>query len=88
MGKIEDAKNLQELGDAVQALATSSFDSYQKAWLSWFESMTGAKPFSSEECGKNLQLMAGTAAKDMSTANLAWQKAMQIMTPPPPPPGQ
>lgn len=85
MAKIEDAKSVQELGDAVQALAATSFDSYQKVSVSFFESMTGAKPFSSDECGKNLQLWAGTMAKDISTMNLAWQKAMQIMTPPPGP---
>jgi hypothetical protein len=82
MGKIDDAKNVQELGDAVQALAATSFDSYQKVWQSWFESATGAKPFSSDECAKNFQLWAGTAAKDLSTVNLAWQKAMQLLTPP------
>lgn len=81
MGKIEDAKNMQELGDAVQALAATSFDAYQKTWLSFFEGMTGAKPMSADECGANFQLAMGTFAKDLSTINLAWQKAMQIVTP-------
>jgi hypothetical protein len=86
MGKIEDANNIQELGESALSLMTSSLASYQKVSISLFEAFTGLKPMDSAVCAENLQLWMGTAAKDMGNINTVWQQALKVMTPPAPPP--
>lgn len=83
MGTIDEAESFEELGEAVKAIAGASFDSYQKVSLSCFETLTGAKPFDAEASVKDMQLWAGTMAKDLGAMTVMWQKAVQILTPPP-----
>lgn len=87
MGDVEKAKNLEQLGDAAQKLYASSFDSYQKAALGFWEQATGAKPFDAESVAKGFQLWAGTVAKDLGTAATIYDKWVQILTDEPVPPG-
>jgi hypothetical protein len=77
---IEDAQNLEQLGDMAQALYSSSFDSYQKVSIAYWETITGARPVDTEACAKNIQLWMGTVAKDLGTATAVWDKWMQILT--------
>lgn len=82
--KLEDAKDIQAISSSTLDLLTESLGSYQKVWTSLLENAIGAKPIDSKVCNENLQLWMGTAARDLSTVNLAWQLAMKVIPPPGP----
>jgi hypothetical protein len=81
MPGIDDAKSIDELGQAALDLMTKSMHTYHDVSVATWKACTGAAPLDNQVLTKGWMTWMGNMARDTMNYQMVVQKAIEIATP-------